>query len=174
MTSPQLGLLPAGGDDRLPALTAAQLASRGGFQLCQRVRTEIGERMALELGPEVFDGIEVRRIAGQQRHLHGAACAVETVACDPALVLGRAVPDDQELSLEPPAQGLQELHELRCFDRPDVESEQEIRARQEDRQLKAVTIENERASSASSFSKLRGLTRCSSKPTFRASSISAF
>ena len=99
----------------MSALTAAQLAAGGGFQLCQRVRTEVGERMALEPGPEVFDGIEVRRIAGQQCHLHGIACAVEIVARDPALVLGRTVPDDQELSLELPAQGLQELHELRAF-----------------------------------------------------------
>src|SRR5450755_2564430 len=130
MTSPQLGLFPAGGDDLLAALTAAQLASRGGFQLCQRVRTEVGERMALEPGPEVFDGIELRRIAGQQRHLHGTARAVEIVAREAALVLSGAVPDDQQLSPELPAQGLQELHELRAFDRPVVEPEQEVRARQ--------------------------------------------
>src|SRR5450755_755126 len=81
------------------------------------VLSSVGERVALEPGPQVFDWVEVRRVAWQQRHLHGTSGAVEIVASDAALVLGGSVPDDQELALELRAQGLQELHDLRASDR---------------------------------------------------------
>src|SRR5665213_439621 len=114
MTSPQLSLLPARSDDRLAALTAAQLAARGDLELRQRAGTEVGQGVALEPSPQVFDGVEVRRVGRQQRHLDPALGAVEVLAHDPALVLGRTVPDDQQLSLELRAQCLQELHDLRA------------------------------------------------------------
>src|SRR5450755_877480 len=130
MTSPQLGLLPARGDDRLSALTAAQLAARGGLELCQRARTEVGEGVALQPGPQVFDGIEVRRVGRQERHLDSALGAIEVLAHDPALVLSGAVPDDQQLCLELHAQGFEELHDLRAPHRAVVQAEQEVRAHQ--------------------------------------------
>jgi len=58
MTSPQLGLLPARGDDRLPVLTAAQFVARGGLELGQRARTEVRQGVTPEPGPQVFDRIE--------------------------------------------------------------------------------------------------------------------
>src|SRR5665213_289851 len=130
MTSPQLSLLPARSDDRLAALTAAQLAARGDLELRQRAGTEVGQGVALEPSPQVFDGVEVRRVGRQQRHLDPALGAVELLAHDAALVLGSAVPDDQQLSLELCAQGFQELHDLRALDGAVVEPEQEVRARQ--------------------------------------------
>ena len=91
MTSPQFGLFPAGGDDRLAALTAAQLAAGGELELGERVWAEVRQRMALEPRPQVFDRIELWRVAWQQRHLHRTLGAVQTVPNDPALVLRSAL-----------------------------------------------------------------------------------
>jgi len=57
MTSPQLGLLPARNDDQLSVLSAAQLVACGDLQLDQRARTEVRQRVALEPGPQIFDGL---------------------------------------------------------------------------------------------------------------------
>lgn len=95
MTSPKFSLLPASGDDRLALLAALELAARGVLEFGQGVGTVVRQGMPLELGPQVFDRIEVRRVAGQQRHLYGASRAVEVLTHDPTSVLRRAVPHDQ-------------------------------------------------------------------------------
>src|SRR5580765_674861 len=130
MTSPQLGLFPACSDDRLAALTAAQLAARGGLEFGQRVGAEVRQGMALEPGPQVFDRVEIGRVARQQRHLDDSPGGVEELAHDAAFVLGGAVPDDEQLSFELRAQGFEELHDLRALDGAVVQPEQEVRARQ--------------------------------------------
>ena len=101
-TSPQFGLFPAPGDDRLLALTAAQLAAGGPLELGQGVGAEVGQRAALEPGPKRFRGVEGRRLTRTKCHLHlnGARGAVEVLAHDAASVLGRTVPDDRQRSLE--------------------------------------------------------------------------
>src|SRR5438874_2120262 len=104
MTSPQFSLFPAGRDDRSAALAASQLAARRSFQFGQRAWTEVRERVALEPRPQVFDRVEVRRVARQQGYLNRAFGAVEVLAHDAALVLSRTVPDDQQLSPELRAQ----------------------------------------------------------------------
>jgi hypothetical protein len=88
MTSPKLGLLPAGSDDRLTVLPAAQLVSRRLFEFTQRARTEVRQRMPFQPGPQVLDLIEVRRIGRQLRHLDGAVTAVQISTHDAAFVLG--------------------------------------------------------------------------------------
>src|SRR5487761_2367788 len=130
MTLPELSLFPARGDDRLPALTAAQLAAGGELELGERVGAEVRQRMTLEPGPQILDRIELRRIGGQQRHLHGTLGAVEIVPNDPALVLRGAVPDDEHPALQLRAQRLEKLHDLRTLDRAVVEPEREARLRQ--------------------------------------------
>lgn len=77
MTSPKLGLFPAGSDDRFALLAALELASSGVLQFGQVVRAEIRQCVPLEPSPQVFDWIEVRGVPGQQRHLDGAIRAVE-------------------------------------------------------------------------------------------------
>ena len=73
MTS-QLGPRPARSENRLAALTAAQLAACRGREFGRQVRTEVRRRVSFEagsdVGPDVFDRNEVRRIARQQRHLN--------------------------------------------------------------------------------------------------------
>lgn len=91
MTSPQFSLLPAGGDDRFALLAALELVSSGVLQFGQIVGAEVGQGVPLEPGPQVLDRVEVRRVAGQQRHLYSAARAVEVFAHDTAFVLCRSV-----------------------------------------------------------------------------------
>src|SRR2546427_2015377 len=130
MTSPQLGLLPACSDDRLSALTAAQLVASGCLQFAQRRRTEVRQGMTLEPSPQVFDGVEVGSVGRQKRHLKRTLSAVEVLAHDATLVLGCTVPHDQQLSLELRPKGLQELDDLRTLHRAVVQAEQEVRAGQ--------------------------------------------
>lgn len=79
MTSPELGLFPASSDDRLPALTAAQLAASGHLEFAQRRRTEVRQGMSLEPGPQVLDGVEVGSVGRQKRHLKRTLSAVEVL-----------------------------------------------------------------------------------------------
>src|SRR5438045_2984073 len=129
MTSPELGLLPARSDDRLPALTA-QLASSGHLEFAQRRRTEVRHGMSLEPGPQVLDRVEFRGVGWQKRHLKRTLSAVEVLAHDSTLVLSCTVPDDQQLSLELPPKDIEELHDLRALHCAVVHAEQEVRARQ--------------------------------------------
>jgi hypothetical protein len=130
MTSPKLGLLPASGDDRFALLAALELASGGVLQFGQVVGAEIGQGVPLEPGPQVFDWIEVRRVAGQQRHLYGAIRAVEVLAHDAALVLRCAVPHDHQLAPELPIQRFEEFDDLHAFYRAVVQAEQEVCTRE--------------------------------------------
>ena len=45
-------------------MSGFQFAARGVLQFGQRVGAKVGQRMALEPRPEVFDGIEFWRIGG--------------------------------------------------------------------------------------------------------------
>lgn len=66
MTSEQFGLFPACCDDGGAARRRTQLAASGLLQELQVVGTEVCQRMPLEPGPQVFHGIEFRRIRGQE------------------------------------------------------------------------------------------------------------
>jgi len=126
MTLPKFGLLPTGGDDRFALLAAFELASSGVLQFGQVVGAEVGQGVALEPSPQLFDRIQVWGVAGPQRHLDGAIRAVEVLAHDAALVLRCAVPHDHQLAPELRAQRFEELDDLRPFDRAVVQAEQEV------------------------------------------------
>jgi len=66
MTSPKRSLYPASGDDRGSLLCALELVARGGVQFGEVVGAVVGECMALEPGPQVFDGIEIGCIGRQE------------------------------------------------------------------------------------------------------------
>ena len=65
MTSEQLSLLPARSDDDIASLGRFELAAGGVSELGEAVRAEVSQGVALEPGPEVFDGIEIRGIGRQ-------------------------------------------------------------------------------------------------------------
>ena len=54
MTSPQLGLLSAGGDHRSSLLAALEFAASGVLEFGQGVGTELGQGMALEPRPQLL------------------------------------------------------------------------------------------------------------------------
>jgi hypothetical protein len=91
MRSPQLGLLSARGDDGRALLVALELATGGVSEFDKGVRTEVGQRVSLQTGPQVLHRLEVQRVAGQQRRLYGALGTVQIRAHDAALVLDGAV-----------------------------------------------------------------------------------
>ena len=57
VTSEQLSLLPARSDDDIAPLSGFELAPGGVSELGEAVRAEVSQGVALEPGPEVFDGI---------------------------------------------------------------------------------------------------------------------
>jgi len=62
MTSPKPSLLPAGGDDRLAVLAAAQLAARRGVPFRERIRAEVGQRVRVTSSCEYVS--KIWRICG--------------------------------------------------------------------------------------------------------------
>jgi len=69
MTSPQRSLLPARGDDRGPFLCAIEFVAGSDMQFGEVVGAVVGQRIALEPGPQVFQGIEIGRVWRQIRDL---------------------------------------------------------------------------------------------------------
>ena len=96
----------------MTALATLELGSGGRLEFLQRPRAEVGQGVALEPGPEIFHRVQIGRVGGQQSHLDSALRAVEVVAHDAALVLCRAVPDDEQLALQVCAKRLEELDDL--------------------------------------------------------------
>lgn len=82
----KFGLAPEAGDSG--AQRRANLAQVDG--------AEIGELLALEIPPEIFDGIEVRRVPGQPFHRQPAVLAGQIGRPAAALVGGQTVPDEDD------------------------------------------------------------------------------
>jgi hypothetical protein len=66
MTSPKHSLHPASGDDRGMFLCAPEFVACSRMQLGKIVGTVVGQRMALEPRPQIFDRIEVGRVWRQE------------------------------------------------------------------------------------------------------------
>src|SRR5664280_1711246 len=79
-TSPESGLDPARGDDGGAVLRALEFVAGGDVEFVEVCRTEVGQRMTLEPSPQEFDGVQVRRVRRQERHLHGTLGAVQVLA----------------------------------------------------------------------------------------------
>jgi hypothetical protein len=79
MTSPQRSLLPACGNDRRVFLRALGFVARGRVQLVQMVEAVVGQRMPLEPGLQIFDGIEIGCIRWKIGNLGVAVQRIEIV-----------------------------------------------------------------------------------------------
>src|SRR5664280_1547271 len=126
-TSPESGLNPARGDDGGAVLCVLSLLRAGDVEFVEVCRTEVGQRMTLEPSPQEFDGVQVRRVRRQERHLHGTLGAVQVLAYELAAMSLQTVPDDQQRPLQMGAQRLEELDVLLLLDRAFVQAEQEGR-----------------------------------------------
>src|SRR5882757_8360891 len=123
-TSPQASLNPARCDDGGAVLCALELVASSDVELVEAGRTEVGQGMALEPGPQEFDRVQVRRVRRQERHLDSTIGGVQVFAHELAAMGLQSVPDDQQRPLQVRAQRLEELDVLFFLDRAFVQSEQ--------------------------------------------------
>src|SRR5438067_4853653 len=96
MTLPKARLLPARHDDRAALLGTLELVARGRLQFAQSVGAEVGQRMALEPCPQVFDRIEIGRIGRQEGNLQLPLSAVQVFAHERRAMRSEPVPDDEQ------------------------------------------------------------------------------
>src|SRR5882672_68152 len=127
-TSPEAGLDPARGDDGGTALCALEFVAGGDVELVEIGRAEVRQSMPLEPSPQVLDGVQVRRVRRQERHLDDAIGGVQVLAHELAAMGLQSVPDDQQRLLQVSAQRLEELDVLLLLDRAFVQAEQTVRA----------------------------------------------
>src|SRR5262245_25284040 len=94
----KLCLLPEGADQSWPALATSQLSARFPAQVQKIFRAEVGQRMAFEMTPDVFDRIEFRSIS-RKICQDDLALSVFDVASNRATAMHRqTVPDHQQLA----------------------------------------------------------------------------
>lgn len=87
MTSPQLDLLPACGDDRFSLSCAPEFAPSGVLEFGQNVGTEVGHGLALEQRPQRLHRLLIGGVVWRQRHLHRAPDAVQMLPNGEAVVM---------------------------------------------------------------------------------------
>src|SRR5215831_10861673 len=88
------GGVKEGPEEIRSTLEPADLASRDTDQVRGMERGEIGQRIALEIGPEHFDRIELGGVGRQPRRLQ--ASAVKEIGDDPRPMPWQPVPDEDE------------------------------------------------------------------------------
>lgn len=94
MTLKQFGLCPTCSYDGRSFLGAPEFVSSGSLEFAKVVRAVVGQSVALEPSPKVFDWIQVGRIGRKKRHLDVALCAVEVFHV--RLVSPKAIPDNEK------------------------------------------------------------------------------
>ncbi len=94
--------------------------------MCEILGTEVGQFVLVAIPPDRFDRIEFRRIGRQARQADQSVRALDIFADAPAPVHGQAIPDDQQLAIQLPAQTAQEVDHLRRLDRAGIQSEVDI------------------------------------------------
>ena len=82
--------------------------------------------MLLPIGPDVFDRVQFRRIAGELLHPQTLALPGDEIAGELTAVGAQAVPDDQQRSGNVAEQGLKKVHDLRAFHGALVQPEIEV------------------------------------------------
>src|SRR5438445_12005425 len=97
-TSPEASLNPARRDDRRAVLCALEFVAGGDVELIEVGRTEVGQGMPLEPGPQEFDWVQVRRVRRQERRLDGAIGGVQILAHELTSLLRWAFRPSQMIS----------------------------------------------------------------------------
>src|SRR5271169_908987 len=100
MTLPKRSLHPAGGDDGGTFLCALEFVAGAGVQLGEVAGAVVGQRMALEPGPQVLDGIEIGCVRWQERDLDMPVETVQIMTDQTTGVRFQAIPDDQQRLLQ--------------------------------------------------------------------------
>src|SRR5258706_8266494 len=126
MTLPKLSLFPASHNDGLPMLSTLELASGGELEFVQRRGAEVGQGVTLQPRPEVLHRVAVRGIGWKERDVYCPVDGVQIFPNQSAAVGLQAIPDDQQLAPEMPAEGLEEFDYLRASNGAVVESKQAV------------------------------------------------
>src|SRR2546422_1462611 len=83
---------------RWPATDAGEPDTNGRAQREDVERAEVGEFAALEVAPDLLDGIQFRRVAGQSFDRQPRPLASEILSHHAALMPAEAVPDQDDLT----------------------------------------------------------------------------
>src|SRR5689334_1963110 len=117
--------MPECGHECAASLHGAQVSARALPQIAQVACAEVGHRMVFEIGPDVFDRIELRCVSGQILQRQRSVLLLD-VGSDQTRAVGlQTIPDNQYLATNGGLQGLQKLDYLRTFDRTREEAEVE-------------------------------------------------
>ncbi len=119
----QFGLFPEGTDESGPALGLAERPSGLCCQVRPVGRAEIGQRVALEMPPDVLCGVQLRHVSRQPRERQAAPRAGHEVGHQAAAVGGEAVPDDEKPSPDLAQEVAEKADDLRGANAAAVESE---------------------------------------------------
>src|SRR5882762_613616 len=112
----KLGLLPEGADQGGAALTAPQLSPGFFSQMPEVLGTEIGQGMAFEMAPDVFDRIELRSVSRQTSQNQLALGLLDVSFYGAAAMHGQAVPDHQQFATNLAAEVAEKLRSLAALD----------------------------------------------------------
>jgi len=112
----KLGLLPEGADQSGATLAAPKLPPRFPAQMWNILGTEVRQGMSFQMAPDVFGGIEFRRVSRQLRQNDLTVGTLHVITHFSAAVHGQAVPDDQQSPANLAAQVTQKLHRLPALD----------------------------------------------------------
>ena len=100
-----------------------EFGARTQMQLIEGVGAEVGQRVTLEPGPQIFDRVELGRVGGQTLDNDFPIGRIHVVANQEAAVRLGPIPNDQQPSPMVRPQGLQKLDDLLFFDRAIVQPE---------------------------------------------------
>ena len=86
MLERQFSLSPERSDQRRAPLHRAQSVARKGAEFSEVLNAKIGNLVLLEVSPDVFGGIELRRVGGQKLHFDVPIKRFDELAHQAALV----------------------------------------------------------------------------------------
>ena len=98
------------------------------MQLGEVVGAVVGQRLALEPGPQVFHGIEIGRVGRQIRDLDVTGQVVQVVPHQVTAVCLQTIPDDQQRLRQVCLKGVEEFDNLLFLDTALVQPEQAVGA----------------------------------------------
>src|SRR5512144_434123 len=126
----EFGLLPERANEFRPALHRLQASAREVADLRQTCRTQVGDFVLLQVGPDRLDRIELGSVRRQEGNRDLAVLLFEPLAHPPAFVRADAVPNDQQLAPDLALERAKELDDLFAVDRAVDEAEVEAPPRQ--------------------------------------------
>src|SRR5208337_4080551 len=119
----KLCLLPKGANQGGAALTASQLSPSLPAQVGNVFGTEVGQGMAFEMAPDVFDGVEFRGVSRQACQNDVALRPLDIALHHPTAVDGQPIPDHQQSAGNLTTKVAQKLRRLSAFDAAAIEAE---------------------------------------------------